>query len=52
MRAFLATHRAELLQIIGGAVLVLGVAFAFGYAVGLIVAGLGVTALGIAEERG
>lgn len=52
MRAFISRNRADLLQIIGGALLVVGVGFIFGYAVAIALTGAGVVALGIAEERG
>lgn len=50
--AFVASNRADLLQVVGGAVIVAGLGFAFGWAVGTIAAGLGLAAYGIAEERG
>ena len=51
MRAFLARHRADLLQILGGALLVVGIGLIFGYAVALALTGAGVVAYGIAKER-
>ncbi len=52
MRAFISRNRAGLLQILGGALLVVGVGFIFGYAVAIAVTGVGLVGLGIAEERG
>jgi hypothetical protein len=50
--AFVARNRADLMQVAGAAVLVAGIGFAFGWAVGTIAAGLGIAAYGISEERG
>jgi len=43
---------ANVLQIAGGALLVVGVGIAFGYALGLVVAGAALVAFGVALERG
>lgn len=51
MRAYVARHRAEILQVAGVVLVAFGVAFAFGYAFGLVVAGTGALAYGIAKER-
>jgi hypothetical protein len=43
---------ANVLQIAGGALLVVGVGLIFGYAVGIAVAGAALVAFGVALERG
>lgn len=40
------------LQVVGIVLVAVGTAVAFGYGVGLMVGGAGITAYGIAEERG
>ncbi len=43
---------APALQILGAAAVVVGIGFAFGYALGLVAAGAALVAFGVAVERG
>lgn len=50
MRAFLARRWPDVLQVLGGVALVVGISFAFGYALGLVAAGVGLLAAGLVAE--